>query len=200
MSGFKKCGIHPLNASSVSRLDNSQNASSVSRLDNSQNASSVSRLDNSQDASSVSRLDNSQDASSVSRLDNLQDASSVSRLDNSQDTLSGRADLGNCDVEYRRKYEEGYDIYTEDYLKWIRDNHLPLLQEPEAPLLQAHQYLPVLHALRIVVKARPALLVTFTKAGSFQKDKWKTSSKCREVTCTCSTPRDFLKLKLKLLT
>ena len=81
---------------------------------------SVSRQDNSQDASSVSRPDNSQDASSVSRPDNSHDASSVSRQDTSQD---GRADFGDCEVEYRRKYEEGYDIY---YLKWICDSHLPL--------------------------------------------------------------------------
>ena len=180
MSGFKKCGIYPLNpgevtdrqlapstvftsqdalsvsrpdtsqgassvsrpdtsqdalsvsrpdtspdASSVSRPDTSQDASSVSRQDNSQDASSVSRQDDSQDSSSVSRPD-SQDALSVSRQDNSQDASSVSRQDTSQDAWSGRADVGDRDVEYRRKYEEGYDIYTEDYLKWIHDNHLPL--------------------------------------------------------------------------
>ena len=38
----------------------------------------------------------------------------------------GRSDHSDCDLEYRKKYEEGYDIYTEDYVQWIRDNNLPL--------------------------------------------------------------------------
>ena len=31
-----------------------------------------------------------------------------------------------CNSLHRKRYEEGYDLYGEDYLQWIRDNNLRL--------------------------------------------------------------------------
>ena len=37
-----------------------------------------------------------------------------------------KSDVSDHDSDYRKKYEEGFDIYTDDYLQWIRDNNLTL--------------------------------------------------------------------------
>ena len=123
MSGFKKCGIYPLNPGEVT--DRQLAPSTVF------SASSFSRPDTSQD---VCRQDTSQEVSSVSEQDTSQ---SVNRQDTS---FTGRADLGDHDAEYKKKYEEGYDIFTEDYLKWIRNNQLPL---PAGAVGPASSILPV---------------------------------------------------------
>ena len=60
----------------------------------------------------------------------MPDASSVTRSDATPDTSSViKSDVSDRDSEYRKKYEEGYDIYTDNYLQWIRDNNLTLPTE-----------------------------------------------------------------------
>ena len=84
------------------------------------------------------------DTSSGTRSDATPDASSVTRSDATPDTSSViRSDVSDRDSEYRKKYEEGYDIYTDDYLQWIRDNNLTLpTEDPFACTSGSSQPLP----------------------------------------------------------
>ena len=68
--------------------------------------------------SPVNKPDASPDASWP---DTSPDTSSVTKT-----SSVGRSHLSDHDSEYRKKYEEGCDVYTDDYLQWIRDNKLPL--------------------------------------------------------------------------
>ena len=103
MSGFKKCGIYPINPGEVA---DRQLAPSTLFNSSSSPTSPVNKPDASPD---TSWPDTSPDTSSVTKTSSV-----------------GRSDLSDHDSEYRKKYEEGCDVYTDDYLQWIRDNKLPL--------------------------------------------------------------------------
>ena len=107
MSGFKKTGIYPLNPGEVT--DRQVAPSALFTTEPSPSTP---------DTSSGTRSDATPYASSVTRSDATPDTSSVIR-----------SDVSDRDSEYRKKYEEGYDIYTNDYLQWIRDNNLTLPTE-----------------------------------------------------------------------
>ena len=107
MSGFKKTGIYPLNPGEVT--DRQVAPSALFTTDPSPSTP---------DTSSGTRSDATPYASSVTRSDATPDTSSVIR-----------SDVSDRDSEYRKKYEEGYDIYTDDYVQWIRDNNLTLPTE-----------------------------------------------------------------------
>ena len=115
MSGFKKCGIYPLDPGVVT--DRQLAPSTLFHSSSSPTSSPGNKPDTSSDASSFNRPDTSPDASSVTRTSSV-----------------GRSDLSDRDLEYRKKYEEGYDIYTEDYLQWIHDNNLPSPTGSSPPL------------------------------------------------------------------
>ena len=104
MSGLKKTGIYPLNPGEVT--DRQIAPSALFTTDPSPSTS---------DTSSGTRSDATPDASSVTRSDATPDTSYVIR-----------SDVSDRDLEYRKKYDEGYDIYTDNYLQWIRDNNLTL--------------------------------------------------------------------------
>jgi hypothetical protein len=90
MSGFKKCGIFPLNPGEITDRQ-----------------------------IAPSTLFPSQDRSPVTDPD----VKSTVKPSSERDSL------------YRKRYEEGYDLYDDDYLQWIRDNDLRL---PTADSLEVH--------------------------------------------------------------
>ena len=136
-------------ASSVTRSDATPDASSVTRSDATPDASSVTRSDATPDVSSVTRSDATPDASSVTRSDATPDVSSVTRSDATPDASSvTRSDVSERDSEFRKKYEEGYDIYDHDYLQWIRDNNLTLpTRDPPACTSGSSQALSTVSSL-----------------------------------------------------
>ena len=77
MSGFKKCGIYPLNPGVVRDRQIAPSAL-------------------------------------FSGASSELDPSPVVKPDSERDSL------------YKRRYNEGYDIYDDDYLRWIRENNLEL--------------------------------------------------------------------------
>ena len=99
MSGFKKCGIYPLNPGEVT--DRQVAPSTLLTNDLSPSATP--------DVSSFTSPD------IYSQSVTLPDALSVVK-----------SDVSDHDSDYKKKYEEGFDIYTDNYLQWIRDNNLTL--------------------------------------------------------------------------
>ena len=93
MSGFKKCGIYPLNPGEITDRQ-----------------------------LAPSTLFPNKDTLPVADPD----VKSVVKPSSEQDSL------------YRKRYEEGYDLYDDDYLAWIRDNNLRLPTTDSSEVNTAH--------------------------------------------------------------
>ena len=74
------------------------------------------------DTSPVNQSDTTSDASM-----NQSGASAHTSSITSPDTSSvNRLEMNDRDSDYWKKYEEGYDVYSDDYLQWMQDNNLLL--------------------------------------------------------------------------
>ena len=84
----------------------------------------------------------------------------------------GKSSLNDHVSENRKKYKEGCDIYTDDYLQWIRDNKLP---PPTGNLLAHKPPLPTLSSSESTASSLREILALLKPIAT----KQKTSSECK---------------------